>query len=526
MNLDTMIKQTDRALEQLEQIEQSQDVSDIELPSLYDFVREAWPVIEPGVPFVDGLHIASICLHLEAVTHGQIKRLLVNMPPRHAKSSIISVLWRVWTWLYDPSHQWLCSSYALSLATRDNRKCRLLIQSPWFQQRYGRIFRLADDQNVKMFFENDHRGYCQAVAACGATGLGATFLLCDDPHSIDDKTSDVKREATLEWFRDTWSTRLNNPQTGAMVVVGQRIHDQDLSGYILSGDTGEEWVHLNLAAEYEPENRCVTYVDGEVFWEDWREEAGELLWPERFPQEIIDRAKKKHGALGYAALYQQRPVPADGGQFKQSWFRYYKDEGGHYELERPGEEQKRVLVEKCQRFITVDLAISEKQSADFTVICCWVVTPDRELLLLDRIRDHFDNPEQQKQISKMYQRYFPGYILVENVAYQLALIQQLRKQGLPVREYKPVKDKVSRATTAAVMYEGGQVYHPKRTAWLQEWEDELLVFPKGAHDDQVDNVSMACDAIGGAQKSAEDHLDAIKQRLEKMRAKALPGQPV
>lgn len=519
------IKQSERALEQLERIEQSQDTSDIELPSLYDFVREAWAVIEPGVPFVDGLHIASICLHLEAVTHGKIKRLLVNMPPRFAKSSIISVLWPVWSWLYNPSHKWLCASFALSLAIRDNRKCRLLIQSAWFQQRYGRLFRLADDQKAKILFENTAKGFRQAVSVLSSvTGSGGDTLLIDDCHSIDDKNSELKREGALEWFKDTWSTRLNNPQTGAMVVVGQRVHDHDVSGYITSGETGEEWIHLNLPAEYEPDNCCMTYVDGELFWEDWREEPGELLWPERFPAEVIAKAKRKHGALAFAALYQQRPVPATGGLFNQKWFRYYKDEGGYYELERPGQQVKRVLIEKCQRFITADLAISEKQSADYSVFCMWAVTPDKDLLLIDRVRDHFDFPEQQKQISKMYQRYVPAMVIIESVAYQLALIQTLRKQGLPVKEYKPVKDKVTRATTAAVLYEGGQVYHPKKVSWLQELEDELLVFPRGAHDDIVDNVSMACDSIATKLKSPEEHLDFMREQVARM--KAQPARPL
>lgn len=495
MNVKSMIGQANRALLALDKIEGELTPADIEIPSLYQFVKEAWPIIEPGTPFVDGFHIEAICLHLEMVTQRKIKRLLVNMPPRHAKSTIISVLWRVWSWLVDPSHKWLCASYALSLSIRDNRKCRLLIESPWFQHKYGKLFRLSDDQNVKIKFENNRRGVSQAVSVgSSTTGEGADTLLIDDPHAIDDKTSDVKREGALEWFRDTWSTRLNNPKTGAMVVVGQRVHDEDVSGYILSGETGEEWVHLNLPAEYEPEHHCATHIDSHLFWEDWRTREGELLWPEQFPQHVIQVAKRKHGSIGYASLFQQRPMPSEGGQFKAQWFRYFIEETNYYELQRP-EGIKRVKREQCQLFMTADLAISEKQTADYTVLCVWAITPDRELLLLNRLRDRLDNPSQQKAVIAYYHRYLPAYIQIESVAYQLSLVQQLRVQGLPVKEYRPVKDKVARATSASVYYEAGQVYHPRGASWLQEWEDELLVFPKGKHDDQVDCCSQACEQL-------------------------------
>lgn len=479
-------------------------IEETPVPSLYEFVRKAWHVIEPSKPFVDGPHIEALCLHLEAVTRGDIKRLLVNMPPRHAKSSIISVLWTVWTWLVNPSHRWLCASYALSLAIRDNRKCRMLIQSHWFQSRWGDKFKLSSDQNMKMKFENTASGYRQAVSVgSAATGEGGDTLLIDDPHSIDDKTSDVKREKALEWFKDTWSTRLNDQQTGAMVVVGQRIHEEDLSGYILSDASGEEWVHLNLPAEFEEGNASQSFVNGELFWEDWRKLEGELLWPERFPQKVLDIAKRKHGAMAYAALYQQRPVPAGGNKFKQIWFRYFVEEESFYGLDVLGG-IRRVFKKECTTITTVDIAVSEKQTADYTVISTWAVTPSSEALLVDRVRGQFSNPEQVKQLRLCYQKHTPDYILIESVAYQLAIVQQLRAAGLPIMEYRPQKDKVSRATTASVFYEGSQVWHPKLAAWLPEWEGELLVFPKGKHDDQVDTVSMICDKIASGEFGNSD----------------------
>jgi predicted phage terminase large subunit-like protein len=482
--------------------------------SLKTFAKAVWNIIEPN-PFIDGMPVDAIILHLEAVTRGEIRKLIINIPPRHSKSSLVSVIWPVWTWLQSPSERFLCASYSLDLSTRDNLRKRRIIEDPWFQARFGKVFQLAGDQNVKRYFENTERGYQMALSVNGGTtGQGGSVLILDDAHNADEAHSEVERKTAVIWFREVWTNRLNDQERDKMVAVGQRIHDDDVCGYILR--ERPDWVHLNLPAYYESDRPCITPI-----WSDPRTQENELLWPERFSKETLEGLKRDLGSMGFAAQYQQRPVPAGGGTFKKQWFRYFTDEGDHYCLEAQ-EGVKRVLVEQCQKIITVDLAISQKQTADYTVIALWAITPDRELLLVDRLREHLDNPEQQKHIQLFYQRYKPSYIQVESVAYQLALVQQLWKQGLPVREYKPVRDKVSRASTAAVFYEASRVYHPRSISWLAEWEDELLMFPMASHDDQVDVTSQACDAIGGPQMSADDHLDSMKRRLAKMQGGKQP----
>lgn len=472
--------------------------------SLKTFAKCVWNLIEPN-PFVDGMPLDAMIEHLEAVARGDIRRLVVNIPPRHTKSLLLTI-WRAWMWIQDPSERFLCASYSLDLSTRDNLRVRRIIEDPWFQDRFGKIFQLAGDQNVKRYFENTERGYQMAISVDGGTtGQGGSVLILDDAHNADEAHSSAERQTALIWFREVWTNRLNDQEKDKMVVVGQRIHDEDVCGYILK--ERPDWVHLNLPAYYEPDRRCITPI-----WSDPRTEEGQLLWPERFSKETLEGLKRDLGSMGFAAQYQQRPVPAGGGQFKKMWFRYFTQEDTHYCLESP-DAVKRVLVEQCQKIITVDLAISQKQSADYTVISTWAVTPDREILLIDCLREHLDNPEQQKQIQLLYQRYHPAYICVENVAYQLAIIQQLLRLGLPTKEYKPVKDKVSRASTAAVLYEAGRVYHPRTASWLGDWEDELLIFPMGAHDDQVDTVSMICDLVSGPNASSSDHLDAMKRRV-------------
>jgi len=478
------------------------------------FAISAWHIIEPR-PFVDGWVVDAICEHLMAVTRGDLRKLVINIPPRHSKSTLL-VLWRVWTWLQSPSERFLSASYSHNLSIRDNVRCRRVIEDLWFQARWRHEFQLAGDQNAKSYFENTKSGYQMAVSMDSTTGQGGSYLVVDDAHNADEAHSDAEREGALIWFREVWTNRLNDQERDKMVVVGQRIHENDVCGYILK--ERPDWEHLNLPALFEPSRRCTTLIG----WTDPREEEGDLLWPERFSQETLDALRRDLGSSGFAAQYQQTPVPSGGGQFKARWFRYFDEQDDAYALETP-EGVRHVLVKQGARFITVDLAISQKQTADYTVFSVWVTTPDKELLLLDCIRDHMDNPEQQKQLQLLYQRYHPNYIEIENVAYQLALIQQLLRQGLPIREYKPVKDKVSRASTASVFYEAGRIYHRRSAHFLPAWEDELLTFPLGEHDDQVDTVSMACDAL--AEKSPHDYLDDLKRRKELMQQRtAAPTQ--
>ncbi len=462
--------------------------------SLKQFLMGCWHVLEPGTEFVDGWVIDALCEHLEALVHGDITRLVINIQPRTLKSTLCSVAMPVWAWLHSPEWRFLSASYSLSLSIRDNRRKRVLIESEWFQARYADVFKLAGDQNVKSFFENDCRGYQIATSIGGTTtGQGGDYLLIDDPHNASEAYSEADREAALIWFREVWSNRLNNQATGRMLTVGQRIHENDVCGYILR--ERKDWIGLILPSEFEPSRRCYTPVMGKV-WKgtDPRTEEGELLWKDRFDQAALDGLKRDLGNLGYAAQYQQSPVPSTGGMFRQDWFRYFSETEEAYVLHAP-QGNKSILKSACSEFGTLDLAISSKQEADYTVFAVWVVTPDSDLLLRFVARDHLDNAAQLRMLQSLHARFRPGYWKVETVAYQLAFFQQALAQGIPCREYKPVKDKVSRAATASVWSENGKTYFLAGASWLPDWEAEHLTFPKGAHDDQVDNHSMAAEEV-------------------------------
>lgn len=463
------------------------------------FVEIAWHVLEPNTPFVPGWHLHAICDHLEAVERGHIHRLLVNMPPRHCKSSLINVLWPVWMWLQHPSLRFLCGSYAMNLATRDNLKHRRIVKSHWFQQRYGHLFSLVRDQDAKTKFETNEGGYRMAVSVgSSATGEGGDILILDDPHNIDEKESDAKREAALDWFDNTWSTRLNDQQTGAMIVVGQRIHQQDVSGHILDGNDGE-WVHLKLPAEYEPGTACRTYFpSGKELWADPRTEEGQLLWEARFPRSVIEKAKRRHAILGYSALYQQEPIPPGGYIFNTANERLFtiSPEGDMYLLITPGGVQA-VPVPWCYLITTSDVAVKEKESAAYTVFATWAITPARDVLLLDVQRGHWSIPKQKEHGRKVYRTWASGNYLAlyfEDVGYQSAIGQDLLMEGIPCLPFTPQGhgDKVQRSVGASIWQEAGKAYFLRGTPWLEEWRKELYAFPKSAHADQVDVFSMMC----------------------------------
>lgn len=476
-----------RALEQARIAEQLLKIDAIECRrSLKQFATSAWHIIEPR-PFVDGWVVDAICEHLEAVTRGDIRRLVINIPPRHTKSTLL-VLWRVWTWVQSPSERFLTASYNHDLSIRDNVRCRRIIEDPWFQERYSREFQIAGDQNAKSFFENSVSGYQMAVSMKSTTGQGGSYLVIDDAHNADEAHSDAERETALIWFREVWTNRLNDQERDKMVLVGQRIHENDVCGYVLR--ERPDWEHLNLPALFEPSQRCTTSIG----WTDPRQQEGDLLWPERFSHATLDSLKRDLGTSGFAAQYQQTPVPAGGGQFKEEWMRYCQRQGDYYTLQTPNG-PKHVAVADCWRFTVADLAISSKQEADYTVIQTWAVTKDADMLLIEQLRGHYDNPEQQKLLQLVYQRHIPDFLEIESVSYQLALIQQLLLKGIPCKEYKPVRDKVSRASTAAVYMEAGKIYFDLALPDLPDIKLELLRFPKYGHDDIVDDVSMAADIV-------------------------------
>jgi predicted phage terminase large subunit-like protein len=446
------------------------------LVSFRFFVEEAWPVVVPAEPFKPNWHIDAICDHLQAVARLQIRDLLINIPPRFGKSTIASVMFPAWLWLQDPRLRLLYSSYAQSLSTRDSVAMRQLIESPWYQARWGAVFQIASDQNEKTRFENNHKGYRLATSVGGAnTGEGGDVIVADDPHNVQEVESEVTRKAAVRWWNEVMSTRGNNPATTRRIVIMQRVHEQDLAGDILEKGG---YVHLNLPMEYEPKFATASPIG----WADPRKVENQLLWPERYGPEWVAEQKKRMGSYAYAAQFQQRPAPLDGGMFKRSWWKFYRTdpalllEGG--------------TDDRCWSW---DMAFKGQDDSDFVVGQAWA-RKGADLYLLHQIRGRLTYTA-TKAAVKAGATKFPRihYKLVEDKANGSAVIDDLKSAVGGLVPVKPEGGKEARAAVVQPYAEAGNIYlpDPSIAPWVEDYIAEFQNFPKGGHDDQVDATSQA-----------------------------------
>lgn len=458
--------------------------------SLYEFAKRAWQVLEPGRQFKDNWHIHAICEHLQAISDGQLPRLIINIPPRHMKSLLVSVIWPVWDWLRHPTRRFLTCSYKQPLAIRDALASRRLIQSPWFQARFAGIFKLTDDQNQKQRYENTSTGYRIAVSSiAGAVGEGGDILSADDPMDSNEMRSPAYLESFNIWWDEIWSTRLNDPNEGAMLLTMQRLSEADVCARMLEAGG---WEHLMLPAEFEPARKCFTSLG----FQDPRTEDGELLWENRFDRKALDRMKKTLGSYAAAGQLQQRPAPRGGGIIKRSGYRMIK---------------RSELPEFFHYLISFDTAASDNEKNDPTGVTVWGLsnTPGKQgLFKLWQLQEWLDTPALEQRIpiiakdwakeSGYANRQIHGCEIVIEAAGPsgIALVQLLQKKrpDLLITPADPKKlggGKDERAHLAAVYIENGLV-------WLIEGDtdnDAYLAmsdaFPKCKPRDVVDSAIQA-----------------------------------
>ena len=427
-------------------------------------------MVEPATPYVPGWHIEAICDHLEAVTRGEIRNLLITMPPRHSKSLTVSVFWPTWEWVRHPARRWLFSSYAQSLSIRDSLKCRRLIESPWYQANWGHVFRLTTDQNTKTRFDNDRMGYRLATSVGGAaTGEGADRLICDDPHNVNEADSDAIRTSTLDWWDHVMSTRLNDPKTGTKVVVQQRVHEADLAGHVLERGG---WDHLCLPAEYEGKRYHTA-----IGWEDPRTEPGELLWPDRFGPDELAALKRDLGSQASAGQLQQEPAPAEGAIFKRDWWRFYT-----------------TLPETFDQVIqSWDMTFKDGSDTDYVVGQVWG-KKGADCYLMDQIRARLDFPGTVAAVRSLTARYPQATVkLVEDKANGPAIISTLRREIVGLIPVNPAGGKEVRAHAVAPLVESGNVYLPAASVhpWAGDFLERCTKFPRVAYDDEIDAMTQA-----------------------------------
>lgn len=446
------------------------------------FIRRAWPQIIPDY-LQWNWHMDAMADHLQALANGEIpsNRLLINVPPGASKSTVVGVMYSAWLWgpFGQPWHRYIGAAHEQGLAVRDNRLTRELITSKWYQRLWP--LALKGDQNEKLYFENEARGFRQACAVASMTGRRGHTIGLDDPLSPEKAHSDTEREKAIRVLSETIPTRLNDPATSAIVIVMQRLHELDPAGYVLSEDLGYE--HLCIPMEYEPNSTKATCIG----WEDPRKEDGELMFPNRFPQEVVDRDKKALGSYAWAGQMQQRPSPAGGGIFKDEWWEYVSD-----------------LPRIKYRAIYADTAQKTKEESDYTVFECWGATETGQPILLDMVRGKFEAPELLERARAFWAKHSAQKdkgalraFKVEDKVSGTGLIQTLRREGLPVVAIQRNKDKVTRAHDVAPVAEAGNVLLYRECPHLSDFLSEASAFPNGAHDDTLDPMMDAIADISG-----------------------------
>ena len=477
---------------------------------LVDFIKQAWHVIEPGQRYLHNWHIDAICEHLEAITDEQMiddkryyNRLLINVPPGAMKSLLVNVLWPAWEWgpKNMPYMRYVCASHAMPLAIRDSIKMRRLVSSPWYQERWGDRVTITGDQNEKIKYETTATGFRQAVAFEGMTGARGDRVIIDDPHSVSSASSEQKRATTIDTFEQAVPTRLNNPDRSAIVVIMQRLHEEDVSGVIIEKQLGYD--HIMIPMEYDPDRAAPTMLG----WEDPRTAKGELMFPDRFPKHVVERDKKIMGTYAASGQFQQLPTPEDGGIIKRKHWQLWED---------PKFPPFDYII------ASLDTAYTEKTENDPSAMTVWGVWTDDpkthatrmlgkdgyhivrtydekevppRIMLMYAWQEHLEMPELIAKVADTCTRWKVSRLLIENKSVGMPVARELRRMysgknfGVQLEDPGSI-DKMARLYSVQHLFEEGLVYCPDK-AWADEVISQCMRFPKAKHDDLVDTVSMA-----------------------------------
>lgn len=486
--------------------------------SLYEFYKQALPVIDGSGYFSDEWFMRVIAEHLENVYYRKITKLLINVPPRLGKTSLISIAFPVWVWIHNPNEKFLCSSITSDLSLDIADKSRMLLMSDWFKSRWGDRFKLRADQNAKGYFVNDKNGYRYSTSVTSAViGRGGNILICDDPNAVGGE-SEVIRDATNRWWSLKWFNRiiLSDISPTCRVLVQQRGDELDVSGNIIANDINNEWVKLILPLEFEkdyviPTSYLPDFVDDTLLpdyksiWQDIRTEEGELL-TERMNIMEVEQLKKELGSYDYAAIYQQRPAPLEGGIIKKHWFRVYKSR-------------------QLPRFEYIvqswDTALTAKQNSAYSACTTWGIFRDvkdnTNVMLLSCWRDRLEYPELRERVKRLSVNYMdtsnvpivynpfynPDMIVIEAKASGDPLIADLNRAGVYAEPFVPNQhgDKLQRVRLITPLIEGGMVWLPidvensidiyEPASFAKDFVNEVAYFPNPRSLDYVDTMTQA-----------------------------------
>lgn len=432
------------------------------------FLRYCMTVLNPGAPFLPNWHLDAIAYQLERVRAGKIRRLIINVPPRYLKSIMVSVAFPAFLLGHDPQRRLFGISYGGDLATKHASDFRSIVQS----KRYQRIFpKMRIARATESDVHTTQRGFRKATSVYAAiTGLGGDTFIIDDPQKPVDAQSDPQRNHLTEWFSNTLRSRLDNKATGTIIVVMQRVHLNDLTGYLT--ESSDDWTVLSLPAIAETDEE-VAVGDGIYH----RRRPGEAPHPAHEPLAVLERLRAEMGSEIFAAQYQQSPVPPGGAMVQRKWLRYYDT--------LPDRNHRTKIIQSW------DTAAKAGAQNDWSVCTTWLKDGKR-FYLMDLTRGRYEYPQLRNLAIAVAERFKPHSILIEEASTGIALAQELRQAGMYSVKPIPIeRDKVGRLYIQQAKFEAGLVFFPKGASFLPTLEAELLAFPQAKTDDQVDSISQA-----------------------------------
>lgn len=451
--------------------------------TLIGFVKEAWHILEPGTKMVEGWAMEAICEHLEAITYGDITRILINVPPGFSKSLLTNVFFPAWEWAMFPHLRYVAFSYSAALTYRDNGRFRDLLMSPWYQGVFGDKFKLRKVGEERV--TNGLMGFKFASSVGGVgTGERGDRVLLDDPHNVKEAESDIVRKETVRWVREGMSNRLNDMEKSAIAVIMQRVHEDDVSGALIELGNYE---HLMIPMEWDG-RRYTTSIG----WTDPRTEDAELAWPERFSRPVVRDFKSTLGPYGYAGQYQQAPAPRGGGIFKRDWWQLWGNP------DNPSDPEFRKFP-NCEYIIGVlDGAYTTKQENDPSAMTVWGVWRDKydmpKVIMMSAWRDRLAINDLVERSASTAKRFKIDRLLIEAKATGISVAQEIQRlhsgEGYAVQLIDPKGDKVARAYAVQHIFSDEMVYAPDRE-WADMVQTEMASFPRAPNDDLTDTATMA-----------------------------------
>jgi len=434
---------------------------------LASFVRKVFATVSPGTRYCHNWHIDAIIYRLMRVHTGHSRRLLINQPPRSLKSICVSIAYVAWILGHDPTRRVIVVSYSGDFAAELHRQFRMVINSAWYRALFPQV-KWAKETGLELVTASGGGRYATSVGGT-LTGRGADLIIVDDPLNAIESYSETARKRVIDWYGGTLVSRLNDKETGSIIAVMQRLHEEDLAGHLR--DQGS-WDCLDLPA---------IALDDEIipigYGKTHRRRAGDILHPDRESSEALEAIKAEIGSLLFSAQYQQRPTPPGGAMIKRNWVRRYSEPPPRQDI--------------LQIIQSWDTAMKGGPANDWSVCTTWAQTKNGRLYLLDVWRDRVDYPTLRATVRALYEKWRPHATLIEEAGTAIGLIEELEYNFADLIAVKADRDKIARMAIASAKFEAGNIYLPEEAPWLADLEAELFAFPGSRYDDQCDSISQA-----------------------------------